>query len=79
MNRFGWQNGKLRFTAPGPTIGSNPVKIVRTGSNRFVASPSAPYLGPRGNGLELLDRQFETNTLAPMSAYSSTRFPPVDT
>ena len=40
LNRFGWQNGKSGFTAPGSTIGSNPVKIVRTGSNRFVASPT---------------------------------------
>ena len=38
---FSWEKGKSGFTVPGSTIGSNPVKIVRTDSNWFVASPAS--------------------------------------
>ena len=41
LNGFGWENGKSGFTVPG----SNPVKIVRTYSNRFVASPITNAIG----------------------------------
>ena len=38
LNRISWQNGKSGFTLPGSTVGSNPVKIVRTGSIPFKLS-----------------------------------------
>ena len=39
LNRFSWANGESAFTVPRSTVGSNPVKIVETDSNRFVAGP----------------------------------------